>query len=149
MNCLKHNYHHGLCVFTLSKEWSTRLTPTSIKGDGLCTRQFCTSSPCDSFDLVMTANVRLQRWGLTAGDAVGGAAVWRQALNVALNMQVLLLLPDFGSTAASPAAAAAESSVTRAVGVRSLINLVYKLVLVLHAWEVQQGCRAKKTEFDL
>lgn len=72
----------------------------------------------------------------------------RQALNVALNMQVLLLLPDFGSTAASPAAAA-ESSVTRAVGVRSLINLVYKLVLVLHAWEVQQGCRAKKTEFDL
>lgn len=76
------------------------MTPTSTSGTGLRMRQFCTSSPCDSFDLVMTAAVRLGRWARTAFVlvvAVAAAAVvvvlvvcarrTQQARSVAVNMQ--------------------------------------------------------------
>lgn len=63
---------------TLSKAWSTRLTPTSIRGAGLGTRAFCTSSPCDSLALVMTAAARLCLCARLTGADV--AVTRRQAL---------------------------------------------------------------------
>lgn len=68
-DCYVKNRPRGFCttnshlaaqhIHTLSKAWSTRLTPTSIRGAGLGTRAFWTSSPCDSFAFVITAAPRL------------------------------------------------------------------------------------------